>query len=268
MPLKPTAQEEDLLKQHEWDFSGCSEEERRFCCYYEYLRSSEPVRAIFERYGRTTIKELLKDGVHVVGLFDANIIIPPEEQRIVKIDGQEDLFKPLLVALATIQDFPKKPWLDLPPETRKQLIQDYTEFVRIYPDISSTQLMELSEQRRTRSLLWPESFWVLRIPFGMSRKEIIEALTGELKTFEASHPENFRPLKGKRGSYSDKLNQLGAWRLLNVIDDAHHACSYTMKRLKQEPHKKPRGLYLDKYEFQLAAKKASSLLKSFIIFGK
>ena len=201
---------------------------------------------------------MLVDGIFILDEFNSLINLPADEQK-VGLGPSKNIFQPILVLIADIPDFPKKPWLQISPEKRKQLLEQYRSFIRVDFGVTAEQLASLTESRKGHSDIWPETVAVLRIPLGMTADEIIGAFTSELKAYAAEDESNLRKLKGGRGRYADKLNELGALRLLKVMD-GDSLNSYTKERLPDET-----GLYSNKNEFQKAAKKAQSYLDSWTV---
>lgn len=241
--------QDDLLLQLEWDFSNCPEKERRFCCHFEYLRSLPEVRELFARYDSEP--EGRKDGreMDLLREFQEMVRLPGEE--ILVLDDLEIPVRPLLLAaFCRLEDFPGQPWLSLDQKVRNGLITDCENYLRIYPGLTSDDLRRLAKIRDEEREAFPDVLAVLRIPVGLTLDEMAVAFKHEMKKLLESQPENFRLIKGGRGGFGDKLRQLGAFRLLQLIEP-DKAASYTKARLADN-----RGLYQGKEEFQDAATSA------------
>lgn len=201
---------------------------------------------------------MLVEETFILDELNALIQLPPDEQKI-GFGPNQNSFKPILILIADIAEFPKTPWLKIPAERRLTILKGYPNFVRVHFDASPGQLQSLAESRQSQSDVWPEIVAVLRIPLGMSNDEIIGTFTSELKAYIERNTEKLRKLKGGRGLYADRLNELGALRLLEVMD-GDSLCSYTSKHLADRT-----GLYSNKVEFQKAAKKAEAYLNGMIV---
>jgi hypothetical protein len=253
---KPEPSAADPIAREEWDFSGCPENQLRWCCYYEYLRSLKEVRQLFRRSERkTTVDNILLQGSL------AKLVVFPDEEM-VHVIGAEDRSLTatpfMLSSIAGVPEFPDVPWMRLPAKTRTRVTQGHNDLVRVIVEVTPHELGVQAAEAALYDRRRNDVRALITYPSAMSVAEIMDSVARQFKAHAAKHPTTFRLPKGRRGSYHDKLSQLAAWRLLKVLDP-HEAPSFVQKRRGEH---KP--LYKDKYLFLGASKKAERLLSALL----
>jgi len=120
MPVRKSAQTATTLKPstvEEWDFSHCPDEELEHCCYYEYARDSDKIKAQVTQL-RSSVYQ------HPSGLYPGDA------------DFYQDRWFRTFFGL--FSEFPDTPWLRIPSALRQQRCTECRKwdapFMSVYPE--------------------------------------------------------------------------------------------------------------------------------------
>jgi hypothetical protein len=225
---------------HDWHFSDCPPDELPVCFRYEYCRESK-MKDIVLRF-RARQKEF-QSAFDEAGKIINHIATHPqldandEEKQAMSLLGMSYL---MFDWFAYIPDFPDRPWLDLPKDTRTEYIKTIMDAGRIIEPafglriVTGAELEKFawSDWQKYRRSWHPDAIqgW-FEIPAGLSQKEVLKQFDNYLQSVSKEHPTLFSTKPGGRNGPKDKLNQLGAYRILCGRSAARAAKYVSQKNL-------------------------------------
>lgn len=124
---------------------------------------------------------------------------------------------------AYIPDFPDRPWLDIPSKVRGEYINIPADAER---DTDALLGLRIMTSEASKNYIWPSwqdwrralhpeanRGW-FEIPTGYSKRDLLRQFETYLEIISKEDPNFFTKKSGGRGGALDKLNQLGAYRIL------------------------------------------------------
>jgi len=221
----------DIIAREEWDFdtnadgtlpgyTGCPDEELRFCRFYEYSRESKGLKEAIRASQKTNDLMIIHDGDHRIVLLLC-------------------YFKKLF------PEFPNDPWLKIPSAKRKDRCGELTEMrvpqrplifdLSDVVELSSTTSVGVGEESNLELELENQTKHRLQIDWEFSDAQLRNSFVEWLKTNRPKHRPDF-PRHGK-----SKLNQsviranlrsLAAFRLVQALGDKDKAIEHVRQKLK------------------------------------
>ena len=235
------------LAPEEWDFGKCPDEELDYCCFYEYARESEIARELAALSRSSVPAEASGSGD---GKFD-------EWCDKAMLKGVSRI---ALGIVARCPEFPKTPWLAIPPAKRKARIFRASELTSASPGIREIGLDDASLPSRLRGLRIrietrkytpeielihprPQDDFLFHIDLDLPIKSLTagfknwvqekkQALAEQFSTKAKLQPEfpkrkNPKDGRGKGCESSAWLRRLAAWRIFRISDlTLDQACHY------------------------------------------
>ncbi len=240
----------------EWDFSECSEDERKACFYYEYLRENEELRRRCKKveYERWVGTGLSHDRKNQLEEFERWF-----RHEFNFADHQQEILLEFM-----LPPWPDTPWLGLGyKEKNFRLRVMSAPGGNIIVGPQPNEIVNFLKQPLSRHHM----YGLLLIQDGASLDEIIVDFGKEIRAYADRHPEKFEKRKLKINGWKRWLDQLGAYRtrkltatVLNLggIVDDEVIVGY---RKNANPNEK-KVPYAHEREFSEAAEAAEARIKS------
>lgn len=214
--------------QHDLDFSDCPQEELHTCFRYEYARESKMKEVVgWLREHQEKFQMAFKQAKNMVDCIASHPqykLNAKEKSRFEQATSLLGMSCLLFDWFAFIPDFPNRPWLDLPSKVRIEYIKIPKDAKRDSNVFLGLRIQTCETSGRNMWPLWldcrqslqhPEAIqgWH-KIPTGFSKRDILRQFENYLENISKMHPKFFSKKSGGRGGALDKLNQLGAYRIL------------------------------------------------------
>lgn len=225
------------LDQFEWDFRSLVDDEASACRDYEYARQLPQVlqdaQALRQGQNLSQIAGLLKQLA--------------EMDRIAGIQSSS-------AAAYLSEDFPVIPWLRIPPERRRAILQSLPQpAARTFHPIAEHDLKKFERSEDELELLGDDVpidyYAVVKLEWNRSDRELKADFARFLAHRTSPHTKH-----GGRTSPRDALNALGAYRLRQHYGTAERAIEALQKIRSVAP------LYTDERSLRNAARNARQII--------
>jgi hypothetical protein len=222
MPPDKRKKPRDLV-QHDWDFSDCPQAELPICLRYEYCRESRIAEVIrLFRKRQAAFNSFYQKTTRIYDKSPNDVNTDSVEFKLAASSvGMSALLN--LDLFACLPNFPDWPWLDLSSVERDEYMKIVKDTDALGQSIRGLHIAgekenhELSIWQSVRQSLHPQAvLGGFEIHPGSTQSEILSQFKDYLQRIKSNAPDFFLRKTGGRGQAKDKLNQLGAFRLLLV----------------------------------------------------
>lgn len=244
-----------VIRISDWSFDTVSDEEARYCYYYEYLRG--PLTAVAE-FNLPPCDELrsLASLAFSHDLIDQNNELWRARERVNAILNVAPSLLPDLYKLLQ-PPWPDVSWQDLAERERKRRLRDPNLVVSeatlgALDEATADEKVSADDLATARSIsadfAFSEDDATVRPPLapvfhggrvihvagafraGAFHTDIIETFRERLMTFRESHPEAFEERDRGRRGFKDRLRKLGALRVYCLVLEIHDKVQKTEAR--------------------------------------